>query len=91
MVLDLAGIGLFSGFFVVPLFALIQSRTPRGRTVARDRRHEHPERVFIVAGGIGHWRGPAAAAGLEHPAGVPGAGIANIVVAAGSSASCPNS
>ncbi len=25
---DLAGIGLFSGFFVVPLFALIQSRTP---------------------------------------------------------------
>lgn len=26
---DIAGIGLFSGFFVVPLFALIQSRTPR--------------------------------------------------------------
>jgi hypothetical protein len=31
---------------VVPLFALIQSRT-RG-AVARDRRHEHPERGFIV-------------------------------------------
>jgi hypothetical protein len=29
VVLDLAGIGLFSGFFVVPLFALIQSRTPK--------------------------------------------------------------
>ena len=29
IVMDLAGIGVFSGFFVVPLFALIQSRTPR--------------------------------------------------------------
>jgi 1-acyl-sn-glycerol-3-phosphate acyltransferase len=29
VVMDLAGIGLFAGFFVVPLFALIQSRTPR--------------------------------------------------------------
>ncbi|MET0288430.1 MAG: MFS transporter [Pseudoxanthomonas sp.] len=27
--IDLVGIGLFTGFFVVPLFALIQSRTPR--------------------------------------------------------------
>ena len=26
---DLTGIGLFAGFFVVPLFALIQARTPR--------------------------------------------------------------
>ncbi|MEO8365667.1 MAG: MFS transporter [Pseudoxanthomonas sp.] len=29
IVMDLVGIGLFTGFFVVPLFALIQSRTPR--------------------------------------------------------------
>ena len=29
IVIDLLGIGLFAGFFVVPLFALIQSRTPR--------------------------------------------------------------
>ena len=29
IVMDLLGIGLFAGFFVVPLFALIQSRTPR--------------------------------------------------------------
>lgn len=29
IVVDLLGIGLFAGFFVVPLFALIQSRTPR--------------------------------------------------------------
>ena len=29
VVMDLIGIGLFAGFFVVPLFALIQSRTPR--------------------------------------------------------------
>jgi 1-acyl-sn-glycerol-3-phosphate acyltransferase len=29
IIIDLLGIGLFAGFFVVPLFALIQSRTPR--------------------------------------------------------------
>jgi hypothetical protein len=29
VVMDLVGIGVFAGFFVVPLFALIQSRTPR--------------------------------------------------------------
>ncbi|MGY0799637.1 MFS transporter [Lysobacter sp. A286] len=29
IVVDLLGIGLFTGFFVVPLFALIQSRTPK--------------------------------------------------------------
>lgn len=29
VVMDLTGIGLFTGFFVVPLFALIQSRTPK--------------------------------------------------------------
>ncbi|HET7268499.1 MAG TPA: MFS transporter, partial [Oleiagrimonas sp.] len=29
IVMDLVGTGLFTGFFVVPLFALIQSRTPR--------------------------------------------------------------
>lgn len=29
IVMDLIGIGLFSGFYVVPLFALIQTRTPK--------------------------------------------------------------
>lgn len=29
IVVDLIGIGLFSGFYVVPLFALIQTRTPK--------------------------------------------------------------
>jgi len=29
IVVDLLGIGVFTGFFVVPLFALIQSRTPK--------------------------------------------------------------
>jgi 1-acyl-sn-glycerol-3-phosphate acyltransferase len=29
IVMDLVGIGLFAGFFLVPLFALIQSRTPK--------------------------------------------------------------
>mgnify|MGYP000848336511 FL=1 len=31
IVVDLLGIGLFTGIFVVPLFALIQSRTPNSR------------------------------------------------------------
>ena len=30
VIVSLAGIGVFAGFFVVPLFALIQSRTPKG-------------------------------------------------------------
>ncbi len=29
IIIDLLGVGLFTGFFVVPLFALIQSRTPK--------------------------------------------------------------
>ncbi len=29
IILDLVGVGVFTGFFVVPLFALIQSRTPK--------------------------------------------------------------
>jgi 1-acyl-sn-glycerol-3-phosphate acyltransferase len=29
IVLDLVGIGVFTGFFVVPLFALVQTRTPK--------------------------------------------------------------
>ena len=29
IIIDLLGIGVFTGFFVVPLFALIQSRTPK--------------------------------------------------------------
>ena len=31
IIVDLLGIGVFTGFFVVPLFALIQSRTPSSR------------------------------------------------------------
>lgn len=31
IIIDLLGIGLFAGFFVVPLFALIQSRTPKSQ------------------------------------------------------------
>ena len=38
LVIDLVGIGLFAGFFVVPLFALIQSRTP------------HSEMSRVIAG-----------------------------------------
>jgi len=38
IIIDLLGIGLFTGFFVVPLFALIQSRTPKS----------HMSRVFAA-------------------------------------------
>ena len=29
IIMDLTGIGLFAGLFIVPLFALVQSRTPK--------------------------------------------------------------
>src|SRR5690606_4791555 len=52
-VLDLTGIGLFSGFYVVPLFALIQSPTPR-RELSRAIAGMHTQNaVFIVAAAVG--------------------------------------
>src|SRR5690606_615480 len=30
IMIDLTGVGLFAGLFIVPLFALVQSRTPKG-------------------------------------------------------------
>jgi 1-acyl-sn-glycerol-3-phosphate acyltransferase len=53
IVLDLAGIGLFSGFFVVPLFALIQSRTPRGELSRVIAGMNIQNAVFIVAAALG--------------------------------------
>ncbi|HET8818568.1 MAG TPA: MFS transporter, partial [Xanthomonadaceae bacterium] len=52
-VADLAGIGLFSGFYVVPLFALIQSRVP-GRELSRAIAGMNIQNaVFIVAAALG--------------------------------------
>jgi 1-acyl-sn-glycerol-3-phosphate acyltransferase len=53
IVLDLAGIGLFSGFFVVPLFALIQSRTPGGELSRVIAGMNIQNAVFIVLASVG--------------------------------------
>jgi 1-acyl-sn-glycerol-3-phosphate acyltransferase len=53
IVLDLAGIGLFSGFYVVPLFALIQSRTPREELSRVIAGMNIQNAVFIVAAALG--------------------------------------
>ncbi len=50
---DLAGIGLFAGFFVVPLFALIQSRTPRGELSRVIAGMNIQNAVFIVVAALG--------------------------------------
>src|SRR5690606_18591863 len=49
VIVDLAGIGLFTGFFVVPLFALIQSRTPRAELARVIAGMNIQNSLFIVA------------------------------------------
>ncbi len=54
VVIDLAGIGLFAGIFVVPLFALIQSRTPKGELARVIAGMNIQNALFIVlAAGVG--------------------------------------
>ncbi|MBE2211949.1 MAG: MFS transporter [Xanthomonadaceae bacterium] len=53
VVMDLAGIGVFSGFFVVPLFALIQSRTPRGEISRVIAGMNIQNAIFIVLAAVG--------------------------------------
>jgi 1-acyl-sn-glycerol-3-phosphate acyltransferase len=54
IIIDLLGIGLFAGFFVVPLFALIQSRTPREEMSRVIAGMNIQNALFIVAAaGIG--------------------------------------
>ena len=53
VVLDLAGIGLFSGFYVVPLFALIQSRTPRDELSRVIAGMNIQNAIFISAAAVG--------------------------------------
>ncbi len=52
IMLDLTGIGLFAGFFVVPLFALIQSRTPRGELARVIAGMNIQNSVFIVVAAL---------------------------------------
>ncbi len=52
--LDLTGVGLFTGLFVVPLFALIQSRTPKNELSRVIAGVNIQNAIFIVlAAGIG--------------------------------------
>ncbi len=54
VIVDLTGIGLFTGFFVVPLFALIQSRTPKAELARVIAGMNIQNAAFIVAAaGIG--------------------------------------
>jgi 1-acyl-sn-glycerol-3-phosphate acyltransferase len=54
IMIDLTGIGLFTGFFVVPLFALIQSRTPKHELSRVIAGMNIQNSLFIVAAaGIG--------------------------------------
>ncbi|MGK9625969.1 hypothetical protein O6382_24080, partial [Salmonella enterica subsp. enterica] len=54
VVIDLAGIGLSAGVFVVPLFALIQSRTPKGELARVIAGMNIQNALFIVlAAGVG--------------------------------------
>ena len=81
IIADLAGIGLFSGFFVVPLFALIQSRTPRAELSRVIAGMNIQNAVFIVAAALG---GVALqqALGWSIPQLFLALGVASIVVAA---------
>jgi len=81
VVLDLAGIGLFAGFYVVQLFALIQSRTPRAELSRVIAGMNIQNAVFIVLAALG---GVALqqALGWSIPQLLLALGIASIVVAA---------
>lgn len=52
IMLDLTGIGLFTGFFVVPLFALIQSRTPKHELARVIAGMNIQNALFIVAAAL---------------------------------------
>ncbi len=52
IILDLTGIGLFTGFFVVPLFALIQSRTPKSELARVIAGMNIQNSLFIVAAAL---------------------------------------
>lgn len=79
IIIDLLGIGLFTGFFVVPLFALIQSRTPKSEMSRVFAALNVQNSGFIVAAaGVGL---AAHAAGITIPQLFLALGIANALVA----------
>ena len=52
IIVDLLGIGLFTGFFVVPLFALVQSRTPASEMSRVFAAVNIQNSLFIVAAAL---------------------------------------
>ncbi|KHL56800.1 MFS transporter [Xanthomonas cannabis] len=52
LIVDLVGIGLFTGLFVVPLFALIQSRTPKAELSRVIAGLNIQNSLFIVAAAV---------------------------------------
>ncbi len=79
IIIDLLGIGLFTGFFVVPLFALIQSRTPKSEMSRVFAALNIQNSGFIVAAaGVGL---AAHALGVTIPQLFLALGIANALVA----------
>ena len=66
VVADLVLIGLFGGFYIVPLYALIQERSRARAPLAHHRRQQHPERA--VHGGVGGPRHRAARRRAVDPA-----------------------
>jgi 1-acyl-sn-glycerol-3-phosphate acyltransferase len=63
--LDMTLIGLFAGFFIVPLFALVQSRTPRGELSRVIAGNNIVNAVFLVVAAV--FAFGALAAGLTIP------------------------
>ena len=70
VVADLMLIGLFGGFYIVPLYALIQERSARVASVADHRREQHPQRD--LHGGLGGTRDRAPAVRCVDSRAVPG-------------------
>ena len=80
VLLDLGLIGIFGGFFIVPLYALVQQRTPRGKTSRVISANNILNAVFIVAAAL--LGAGFLAAGFTIPQLLLATGILNAFVAA---------
>ena len=79
VLIDLMLIGVFGGFYIVPLYALVQSRSDPCTSFAHHRREQHSERV--VHGRWRRFRRRHAGSGRHHSADVPGRALLNAAVA----------
>ncbi|KAA2284343.1 MFS transporter [Arenimonas fontis] len=84
VVMDLTGIGLFAGLFIVPLFALVQSRTPKAELsrVIAGVNIQNAGFIVLAAGlGIALQLGPVNILGITVP--LPALSIPEIFLALG--------